>query len=230
MTQPQEYYGFADQRVFLGIPNFMDVATSVAFLPVGLAGLWLCLRRGCAGARWAWVLFFAGLAAVGVGSAYFHWRPCDATLVWDRLPMTIAFMGLFVAVLSEHVSLKLENILLGPALVLGVASVVYWRWSQDLRWYGVVQYMPMLAIPATLVLFRGTYSHRHLFWLTLGGYLLAKLAEAGDRQIFAWTHDVLSGHSAKHLVAAAGCLAMVLMLTRRQSLPPQAVATHPAAG
>ncbi|MBT3812899.1 MAG: hypothetical protein HOE45_04700 [Gammaproteobacteria bacterium] len=40
------------------------------------------------------------LILVAAGSSYYHWNPNNQTLVWDRLPMTICFMSLFVALLG----------------------------------------------------------------------------------------------------------------------------------
>ena len=44
IPQPQSYHMFADQRSFLGIPNFGDVVSNLPFAVVGLWGLVLLLR------------------------------------------------------------------------------------------------------------------------------------------------------------------------------------------
>ena len=46
----------------------------------------------------------AAIALVAIGSGWYHHAPSNATLVWDRLPMTVAFMALFAAVLMDRVS------------------------------------------------------------------------------------------------------------------------------
>jgi hypothetical protein len=38
IPQPQSYHNFADHRAWLGIPNFGDVASNVAFAIVGFWG------------------------------------------------------------------------------------------------------------------------------------------------------------------------------------------------
>jgi hypothetical protein len=81
--QDPAYHGLADRRVILGIPNFGDVVSNVAFLLVGAAGLRLCAKRRLPGARASWTVFFLGVALVSVGSAYYHWAPDNRTLVWD---------------------------------------------------------------------------------------------------------------------------------------------------
>lgn len=35
-----------------------------------------------------WAIFFFGVTATAFGSAYYHLRPNDSRLVWDRLPVS----------------------------------------------------------------------------------------------------------------------------------------------
>ena len=44
IPQPQSYHVFADQRSFLGIPNFANVVSNIPFAVVGLWGLVFLLR------------------------------------------------------------------------------------------------------------------------------------------------------------------------------------------
>jgi hypothetical protein len=71
-----------------------------------------------------WYVLFAGITLVSFGSAYYHWSPNDTILFWDRLPMTIGFIGLLVALFGEYIAQRLSRFLLIPALLLGVGSVV----------------------------------------------------------------------------------------------------------
>ena len=215
IRQDPAYHGLADRRTILGVPNVGDVASNLAFLIVGIAGLSLCFRHRNIGARTAWTVFFAGVALVAVGSAYYHWAPRDGTLVWDRLPMTIAFMGLFVALLSEHLGLHWERRLLAPAVLVGIASVVYWAHSGDLRPYAWVQGMPLLAIPVVAILFRGGYGGTSYLLAGLVCYAVAKICELYDHRIFSLTGEAISGHTLKHLLAALACLMVFLMLADR---------------
>ena len=216
IAQDAAYHSFADTRKFGGIPNVLDVLSNLPFLLVGGWGLRFCLRTGPGAVRSVWAVFFAGAGFVGFGSAWYHWNPTNASLVWDRLPMTIAFMGLFVAVLGEYVSNRLVTLLLVPAVALGIASVLYWHWTDDLRPYVWVQFFPLLTVPAVMILFRSNYSHRWLLPVALGLYVLAKVAEFNDLAIFRGTREFVSGHSIKHLLAAAGCYCILLMLQKRK--------------
>ena len=215
IPQDQSYHLFADVRTFLGIPNFGDVASNALFLAVGVAGMLWSPRHAGSGARISWMVFFLGVALVFFGSAWYHLAPGDGTLVWDRLPMTVAFMGLFAALVAEHVSEKMERALLIAAVAVGIASVFWWKHSGDLRLYIWVQAAPLLAIPLAIALFPGRFTHRYYLLHGVGCYVLAKLAEHHDGEIFSLTSNAMSGHSLKHLLAATGVYCVYLMLRRR---------------
>ena len=220
VPQDPAYHRFADARSWSGIPNFWNVATNLPFLVIGCVGFARRARREIATPRLQYVVFCIGVALVGIGSAYYHWAPSTPTLVWDRLPMTVAFMALFSAVIQDRVSERLGRALLWPLIVAGIASIGWWHWTElegrgDLRAYGIVQFLPMLLIPLMLLLFRGHGLRDRWLWVTLAVYLLAKAAEFFDAAIYAAT-GFLSGHSIKHLLAAlAVCLAIQAFPVRR---------------
>lgn len=216
IPQDKGYHLFADVRTCLGIRNFGNVASNLAFLLVGAGGWLWCHKHLHTGARHAWMTFFMGVALVFAGSGYYHATPNDDTLVWDRLPMTLAFMGLFAALLSEHLGTQYECGLLIPALFIGVASVFWWRHTDDLRIYIWVQLAPLLAIPFVLAMFPGRFTHRWYMLFGLGFYGLAKIAEFYDKETYALTSLFVSGHSVKHLLAAMAPLCLLLMLRRRR--------------
>jgi len=220
IPQYLDYYLFADTRAQFGIPNFWNIFTNVPFLIVGIAGMVLCLRPRFAGARASWLAMFVGTALVCFGSGYFHWNPNGETLTWDRLPMTIVLCGLFAAMISEQLGIRQERYILLPAIIVGVASVGWWYWADDLRLYVWVQLLPLLTIIVLYVLFRGRYSHREYLVYGLGFYALAKVAEFYDKEIYAQTGSLLSGHSLKHLLAATALLLIYLMLQRRGPTAP----------
>lgn len=221
---PQDlaYHSFADQRPLLGVPNFWNLVTSLSFSGVGLAGTSIVARRrlagGLEGLRTAYLVFFAGMALVGPGSAFYHFNPSNASLVWDRLPMTLSFMAFFAVIVGENMSLKAGRRLLGPLIALGLLSVGWWHLSElegrgDLRPYALVQFLPVILIPAILLLFASPFAGNAWIWATIGAYGAAKLAEGGDAALF----ELLgfSGHSLKHLLAALGGLAFLAGLLLR---------------
>jgi hypothetical protein len=216
--QPLAYHRFADTRTLFAVPNFWNVVSNLPFLLVGVAGLaWIARHIGKVNRalRPAWLVLFAGVCLVGLGSSWYHLHPDNASLVWDRLPMTLAFMALFAIVLGEHVDMRLVRLLLWPLLLAGLVSVLYWRASDDLRPYALVQFLPVLLIPLLLLLYprRGSGA----LWLALALYVLAKLLEQFDAAVYAALGGSISGHSLKHVAAAAGMGALWLGLRARQS-------------
>jgi hypothetical protein len=181
-----------------------------------MEGMRFCHENQFMSFRPAWLTFFAGVAIVSAGSAYYHWIPTNDTLVWDRLPMTVGFMGLLVALLAEYVSARLGRFLLVPTLLMGFSSVFYWHWFDDLRFYVWIQFVPLLIAPVLMALFRPRYTCQWLLVVALACYTLAKLSESCDREVFVFTQNLFSGHSLKHLLAASGCFSVLVMIKTRK--------------
>jgi hypothetical protein len=220
VAQDPGYHQFADTRPLLGILNGLNVLSNVPFAIVGLAGL-VAVARMRAWERRPYAALFAGVALTSIGSAYYHLAPDSWTLVWDRLPMTVGFMGLLTVVLSERVSQRLARALFVPLLVFGAASVVYWYWSEvrgagDLRPYMLVQFGSLLVILIVLLTAPSPHGDDRFFYLALGAYLLAKVFEAADAAVYD-AGRIVSGHTMKHVVAAGALWFIVSMLRRRRS-------------
>ena len=207
--QPLEYHNFADQRVFFGIPNFFDVMSNLIFIVVGFMGISFTFKNNLSA---SWKVFFIGVFLVAPGSAYYHWNPNNATLVWDRLPMTIAFMGLFTALMSSYISIKLEKIMLIPLLLMGFTSVIYWAAYDDLRYYVFVQAAPLAVIPCLFFMYKNEKIQGKYLIFALVAYGLAKLTESKDALIY--DAFINSGHTIKHLFAGVGSCLILLMLKK----------------
>jgi Ceramidase len=202
----------------LGLANFWNVLSNAPFLLVGGFGLSRLSQLSSAAPRMAYIVFCIGVMLVGLGSGYYHYSPSSQALVWDRLPMTIAFMALFSMVVQDRVSQRLGSGALWPLIVAGAASVGYWYWSElqgqgDLRAYVLIQFLPMLLIPLILLLFAGKALNAAMLWATIGTYALGKVAEHFDREILD-ALGVISGHSIKHLLGALAVLWAVMAAQR----------------
>jgi hypothetical protein len=227
VPQDPVYHDFVDQRTLYGIPNFWNVASSVTFVIAGLLGLLLLIGRqpvtgGLPELRPAYLVFFTGVLLTGFGSAYYHLAPSNAALVWDRLPMTLAFMAFFSMIVGEYLSPGLGRALLWPLLVVGILSIVYWHITEragrgDLRPYALVQFLPMVLIPMILLLFRSRLNGSIFLWAMIAAYVVSKITEYYDAEIYA-ALGVLSGHTIKHIVAAVGVLFIYLALRRRRPI------------
>ncbi len=208
IAQDQGYHQFADQRLLFATPNFWNVVSNIPFVVIGAAGLHL---RAGASIR----VIFLGIFLAGLGSAYYHWNPSDAALFWDRLPMTLTFMAILANAIEERVDAKAGAILLWPLLALGIVSLLIWRSTGDLRLYGWVQFFPILALPLLFWLFPPTYTGT-ANWLVAGAlYVAAKVFEFFDGPVMSAGH-VLSGHTLKHLTAAAACFVILRNFQMRQ--------------
>ena len=225
IPQPASYHAFADQRTLLGIPHFWNVVSSLPFSVLGLAGLRRLRSRPpglLPGLKACYAACFAGAVGIGLGSGWYHLRPDNASLVWDRLPMTVAFMGLFTAVLGEHIGTRLARRALPGLLLAGVGSVAYWVLSErlgtsDLRPYLLVQFLPMALVPLILLLYPSRLTGVGWLWALLGLYAVAKLLEGLDAALFEHL-GLIGGHALKHLVAAGALGCLVLALRKRQPL------------
>jgi Ceramidase len=234
MPQPVSYHDFADHREMLGVANFLDVASNAAFVLAGLAGFAVVLRPRSEFAenreRWPYAVFFAGMVLTGLGSAYYHLVPDNERLFWDRLPMTIAFMSLIAAQVVDRIDTKAGLALLLPMLLVGAASVLYWRATEragagNVMPYGVLQGYSVVILFLLARLQPSRYTRGNDIYWVFAGYVLAKLLETFDRQLFALGH-VASGHSLKHLAAAVAGLVVCRMLWLR-TLQPGTPAVHP---
>jgi len=228
IPQPLQYHDFADRRACFGMANCFDTVSNALFILAGLAGLYFLYseagRRAFIDPREAlpYRLFFLAALLLGFGSGYYHLAPDNGRLVWDRAAMALAFMAWFAAILCERVSLSAGLRLLPLLLAAALGSVVYWGWSEmrgsgDLRAYGLVQLYPMLLIPLLLWLYPPRYSGDRDVFIVIGLYLLALLCDLTDRQIAALT-GVVSGHTAKHVIAALAIYWVAVRLRRRRIL------------
>ncbi len=224
IAQPPSYHHFADSRGWMGIANFGDVASNIGFAVVGIWGLWFTGGNSARGQfvdrreRWVYAIVFAGMVLTAFGSGYYHLAPDNARLVWDRLPMAIVFMALVAANLMERVSARAGLALLPVLLAIGIASVLQWYWSElhgagDLRFYGAVQAYAVLLLVVILFL-PPRYTRGSDLLIVVACYVLAKVSETFDAQIFSIGHAV-SGHTIKHLAAAAGGYWILRMLQNR---------------
>jgi hypothetical protein len=223
IAQPQSYHHFADTRALYGLSNAADVLSNAAFIVVGIAGL-RTIASGKATIvlgweRAAWLGVFASALLIALGSGYYHVAPDDAHLVWDRLPIALEFALLCGIIIGER-----GDGADGPWITLALAllaltSVILWQKTDDLRLYILVQILPALVAPLAVLLMRPRYDRFSGYLFSAGLYGLAKLLEVFDRALYG-TLRVVSGHTLKHLAAAAAIAVLVPMLGKRRVAEP----------
>jgi len=216
IPQNLAYHLFSDMDTLWGIPNFWNVLSNLPFMIAGLYGL-IAMRQldkeSLVGVvkTVSW-LFFIGLFLSGIGSGYYHLSPSNSTLVWDRLPMTITFMAFFTFVLSMHLGKKTGSLWLWPLIMVGIVSVFYWDYTEsigagDLRFYAMIQFLPMLLIPVVVLMFPTASYNTASVWVVIAVYFAAKISEYFDYQLYYLIG--ISGHSLKHVIAALSGIAFL---------------------
>ena len=231
IAQDPAYHVFADRRSFASLPNFWNVVSNIPFLIIGFLGMYVIVYRKPPGFYQELsinaFIFFLGVFSCGIGSWYYHYHPDNESLFWDRLPMTVSFMAFFSLIIGEHISRKAGKIVLPPLLLIGVCSILYWNMTEreglgDLRFYGLVQFLPMILIPIILILFKSNF-HTHLYlWLLAICYVAAKLFEHFDYPVFAFG-SVMGGHALKHICAALAPLLYLVGMYKRKFLPAKEI-------
>ena len=226
---PAGYHDFADQRTLLGLPHALDVLSNLPFAVMGAWGLWWLRRvpldrlgtaqRGLAG------LLFIGLIATAFCSSGYHLDPHDAGLCIDRVGMSLAFAGLLGLAAADRISARAGVALAALVAVAAPATaLVAWLGGNMTPW--AVLQGGGLVLLAALALRRP--QPRALGFSIIGViafYAVAKALELADAPVFALTQQLISGHSAKHLVAALAGWPVVRAL---QSLARGAPAGHAA--
>ena len=227
-----DYHAFADDRAWLGLPNAANVLSNLPFLAVGVWALWRAapgaggepVARRLAGLR-------AGAGAhrrrlVGLSLGALERQPGRRPAA-DRLGLRRPGLGLprrtrrHALEPGAHRSSRRSRV--------ATLSVAFWWLTEragqgDLRLYLFVQFLPMLLVPLGLGLglkaTTPTATPARAWWAVLGCYAAAKLFEMADRAVFV-SLGGLSGHTLKHLVAAAGAAWLLRAVVRAQTLGRQ---------
>ena len=141
--------------------------------------------------------------------------------MFDRLPIAWACAALTCGFLAQRVDVRWAGV--AP---LATASVLYWWFTEqrgvgDLRPYLLVQFLPMVLVPAALLMRmapRGSAPEAcvsdRAWWTVLALYGLAKLAESADVPVYTALSALVSGHMLKHLLAAAAAAVLVISPAR----------------
>ena len=225
LPQDQSYHILADTRLCGFIPRAGDVLTNLSILTAGVAGVFLWRRVHIEPHEHAvYALLVAGMLLTALGSAYYHWAPGDARLVWDRLPITLVLAALLTFLLSDRIDPVFATVALWPVASLGAASVLWWAWTRwqgadDLRLYLIVRIGTGVAMACLLLLRRGRYSGAPWLWAALALDVTMTVAERLDNEIYSATGMFVSGHNVKHLLAGVllGCTLAWLVLREPSS-------------
>jgi hypothetical protein len=222
IAQNPNYHHFADENLWLGVPNFWNVVSNLPFVLVGLWGMGYTYKQNVViFDKIVYFSLFFGVSLTGLGSGYYHWQPNNWTLVFDRIPMTLVFMSFTCLVLADLFDRELVKVLFPVLLFLGIFSVLYWYYTEtigkgDLRLYGIVQFLPMLLLPLLAIIYRKKINYLPLLLQIFLVYVVAKLFEKFDVDFFELIP--ISGHSLKHLLAAYATFLMYQLVDKKVAL------------
>lgn len=225
IPQSEHYHLFADDRFWL-IPNFMNVFSNLIFMFTGYyAALNFDFSKLEKNERIYLLTFVVGVFFTGYGSMYYHLIPNSNSLVWDRLPMSIAFGGFTSWVLSKTIfknfkKQKLDFYAYIFLVLLSFGSVLYWSYTQDLgrgdlRIYYAVQFGAIATTLMALLIYDKSDLPKKPCSYLFVFYILAKLVESFDKQIYQISHHIVSGHPLKHLLAGFGCYLFLRYLKKQ---------------
>lgn len=222
LPQDPAYHVLADARTAFGfIPRAGDVLTNLAILAAGLFGLALRPRMTVAPeARAAVNVLIAATILTAFGSAYYHWAPTNATLVWDRLPMAIVLVSLLVLVMADRVHPLFARDALWPFVALAAASVILWGTSEalgqgDVFLYLIVRIGAGVAIAFLLILRRPRHTGTRWLVAALACEIVMAAFQRYDQEAFQLTGGLVSGHSMKHVMAGVALASVFWWLRAR---------------
>ena len=228
MAQSEHYHLFADDRFWL-IPNYSNVFSNLIFMFAGYYGaMHLDFQKLSKKENYYLITFLVGVFFTGFGSSFYHLMPNTQTLVWDRLPMSIAFASFTAWLLSKTIFAKSKErnfdfLIFTLLVVISIGSVFYWNYTQilgrgDLRVYYSVQFGTILTTLVTVLVYDKSFFPKTACVYLFVFYVLAKVAELWDQQIFKVTFGLISGHALKHLLAGLGCYLFLYCLRKRSQI------------
>lgn len=202
--------------------NARNVLSNLGLVIVGAAGVLWSLRHRREDFAESLTLF-AGVVAAGLGSMYFHGQPLlderlnrlnRYALLWDRMPMTIAFAGLIALMLRDRVLRRPNRALLPLLVVIGLATALYWYWSGDLYPYAFFQFYTAAGTLLMIMTLRPAYTEAGYVAAAVFLFGISKVFEDFDWLIYGkWD---IGGHPLKHIASAAAALMILLWLVKRR--------------
>lgn len=225
LQQDPNYHQFADQRNWANVPYAMDVLTNLAFAIAGGIGFMVLRTHQAAYLAQCHTsnakvniqmaaVFFAGLLLTTLASGWYHLNPNHQGLTIDRLGMAIAFAGLISLAVAQHISARAAYACLAVLLLCAPASVVLWFYTGNVLPWAVVQFGGMLVVIALAWVAPLNDALRVRWGWVIFIYMLAKVLEFSDVAIYQFSDQIISGHSLKHIVAAAAAWPVITAIVK----------------
>jgi len=212
IQQDQNYHNFADQRALFGVNNAFDTLSNLAFIIVGILGLFNFYNNKFIKISNSFSvilnLFFISIILTGLGSGYYHLSPNDFTLVFDRLALTLVFTFILAMLANVRISERSGFHTLAELIILAPLTVLIWNYNGNLTPYAVLQFGGIIIIVLTLLLTKAQ-KQSPCFASLIILYGFAKFTEFYDVEIFNLSQNLISGHTLKHLIGALAVLIFI---------------------
>lgn len=204
------YHLFADSRSIYGIKNALNVISNVSFLIVG--GI-ICYQYHKNNTQEISLLItLLGSMLVFLGSGYYHENPNDYRLLFDRLPMALVFAGIisYSIIKLELITFIKKKFLFSLYYVLfSIVCVLVWfigslYGNSILGPYVFLQFggMLLLIVMAFLAKKKNELNLMNKIISIIFVYVIAKLFENYDSEIYSVTNNLISGHTLKHIASS----------------------------
>ena len=205
---------FIDARVLWGVPNALDVLSNLAFVPMGVAGLWALYRAPSvhSAARQSAAVFFVGLLLTCISSSIYHWAPSAWGLAADRAGMAVAFAGVLGLATAERISLRMAPWVCVAVLLAGLLAIALNYTVGVMAPWIAVQFGGMAVVLWAAAQPRRAGALGMRWGILIAIYVVAKCLELGDEAVFHATGGWVSGHSLKHIVASLAAVPVIVAL------------------
>jgi hypothetical protein len=216
LSQPASYHHFADERSLGMLPNASDVLSNLVILAAGLVNFWWVIRHAPRPPLQfpAMVVAGPGLILTAFGSAYYHAAPSDATLVWDRLPMTIVFAGILAMLWTSVTRQRVGWVQMLILVAVSLGTIEYWLAFDSLWPYAILQFGGLAVVVGMTVARKVDAPFAWVMVIVFYG--VAKVFESLDWQIWALTGHLLAGHALKHIASGFAGAALLLIAQASQ--------------
>lgn len=202
---------FADEGWWLGVNNGTNVLSHLPLVPIGIWGLWRVSRLPLhEPLRWIWGWFFVCQMLATLGGMFYHLAPGDAAFIWDQVPKSAACSLFAFAFLAERIDRRCGNAAaIALALIAALLAGIWWLYSLhhdgvgDLRPLIWLEMLPVLLVATGAWTLSGHLLSRQDWMRSQISFAVAQTVDWADREVFEWTHQVIGGHSVRHLALAA---------------------------
>jgi len=194
ISLPQEYHNFADKRIFLGIPNMMNVISNFVFLIPAIIYFKRTKKN---------TLLILHIILLSIASGYYHFNPSDETIFWDILMIATTSMIVLITISDTKYGLLLYS--------YAIFSILYWKYSDDLRLYILI----LIGVPLYIVLkyYKNINLKKYIYVIVFMG-ILTRISEHNDHFIYKLTNKQISGHTLKHIFAIIAVWYVVKLLQK----------------